>query len=126
LPLGGLTARRSIVSDRNLAAAVAHLVERPQAAMIAALVADAAALTVTEIVVKLRAAAGHSPRLVAAPGLLSRLLAASGQRQLWESLAGRLELAPRRLAALGWQPVEASEAGLARTMAALRASDLGK
>lgn len=119
LPLGGLTAPRSIVSDRNLASAVAHLLERSQTSMTTALVADAEPLTVSEIVASLRAAAGRQPRLVAAPGLLSRLLALAGQRQLWESLAGRLELAPRRLAALGWQPVEDSGEGLARTMAGL-------
>lgn len=120
LPLGGLNAKRSIVSDRNLASAVAHLLERPQGTMITALVADAEPLTVSAIVAMLRAGAGRPPRLVAVPGLLRWLLAASGQRQLWESLAGRLELAPQRLAALGWRPAEASEAGLARTMAVFR------
>ena len=44
LPLGGLNARRSIVSDRNLASAVAFVLERPQVQMITALVADAAPL----------------------------------------------------------------------------------
>lgn len=126
LPLGGLQARRSIVSDRNLASAVAHLLERSQTSMTTALVADAEPLTVSEIVASLRAAAGRQPRLVAAPGLLARLLALAGQRQLWESLAGRLELAPQRLAALGWLPVENSDAGLARTMAGVRAPDFGR
>jgi nucleoside-diphosphate-sugar epimerase len=123
LPLGGLNARRSIVSDRNLASAVAFLLERPHAQMITALVADAAPLSASEIVAKLRAGIGRTPRLIAVPGLLSPLFAALGQRQLWQSLAGRLELAPRRLAALGWRPVESSDAGLARTIKALRSTD---
>jgi nucleoside-diphosphate-sugar epimerase len=119
LPLGGLNARRSIVSDRNLASAVAFLLERPQAAMTTALVADASPLSASEIVAKLRAGAGRSPRLIAAPLLLSGLFAILGKGQLWQSLGGRLELAPRRLAALGWQPVESSEAGLTRTINAI-------
>jgi UDP-glucose 4-epimerase len=118
LPLGGLNARRSIVSDRNLASAVAHIAEQRRPRMITALVADAQPLTVSEIVAKLRAAAGRTPRLVAMPQLLSVLLAMSGQSRLWDSLSGRLELAPQRLAALGWQPMETSDAGLGRTMRA--------
>jgi nucleoside-diphosphate-sugar epimerase len=121
LPFGGLNARRSIVSDRNLASAVAYLLEQPQQGMLTALVADAEALSGTDIVIKLRAAAGRPPRLMTATAWLPPLLAAIGQRQIWDSLAGRLELAPRRLAALGWQPVEPSDAGLARTIATLRA-----
>jgi nucleoside-diphosphate-sugar epimerase len=120
LPLGGLSARRSIVSDRNLASAVAFLLERPQEQMTTALVADGTPLSASEIVAKLRAGIGRPPRLIAAPGLLPWMLAMLGQGQLWQSLAGRLELAPRRLAALGWQPVEGSEVGLARTVTALR------
>lgn len=119
LPLGGLTAQRSIVSDRNLASAVAHLLERPPPAMSTALVADAEQLTVSEIVAKLRAGAARGPGLVAAPSAMALLFAALNRRALWDSLAGRLELAPTRLAATGWQPVETSDAGLARTMAAL-------
>jgi UDP-glucose 4-epimerase len=122
LPLGGLTARRSIVSDRNLASAVAFLLERPQPEMMTALVADASPLSASEIVARLRAGAGRPPRLIAAPGLLSGLFAVLGKGQLWQSLAGRLELAPRRLAALGWKPVESSEAGLARTINAIAGS----
>ena len=120
LPLGGLTGRRSIVSDRNLASAVAFLLERRQTPMLTALVADARPLSATEIVAKLRAAAGRSPRLVAAPGALSALFALLGKAELWHSLAGSLEVAAHRLAALGWQPVEQSDAGLARTMSALK------
>jgi UDP-glucose 4-epimerase len=120
LPLGGLTARRSIVSDRNLASAVAFLLDHPQAKMTTALVADPTPLSASEIVARLRAGVGRSPRLVAAPNLLAGLLAILGRGELWQSLAGRLELAPRRLAALGWQPVEDSDAGLERTIAGLR------
>lgn len=120
LPLGGLNAPRSIVSDRNLASAVAHLIERPQSYMITALVADARPLSASEIVAKLRAGIGRSPGLVAVPGVLSRILALSRHETLWDSLAGRFELAPRRLAANGWRPVEASDAGLTRTMLGTR------
>jgi nucleoside-diphosphate-sugar epimerase len=119
LPFAGLTARRSIVSDRNLASAVGHLLERPQSAMMTALIADPEPLSVSEIVIALRTAAGRLPRLVSASGWLPHLLAATGQRQLWESLAGRLELAPRRLAVFGWQPVEETDKGLQRTMDAV-------
>lgn len=122
LPLGGLSARRSIVSDRNLASAVVHLTEQRQARMVTALVADAQPLTASEIVAKLRAGIGRSPRLVDAQRAMALLFPAIGQSQLWESLSGPLELAPQRLAAIGWQPVETSDAGLARTINAIRAA----
>lgn len=125
LPLGGLDGQRSIVSDRNVASAVAHLLERPQGQMETVLVADPQPLSASEIVNRLRAAAGRTPRLIAIPGLLSWLFALFGQSGVWDSLAGRLELAPRRLAAMGWQPVEDSDAGLARTMAALGQTNHG-
>lgn len=125
LPFAELNARRSIVSDRNLASAVGHLLERPQSAMMTALVADPEPLTVAEIVTTLRAAVGKQPRLVAS-GLVPRLLAVAGQRQLWQSLAGRLELAPRRLAVFGWHPIETSDAGLARTIGVFRRTIPGR
>lgn len=121
LPLGGLNARRSIVSDRNLAAAAAFLVARPGTDLITALVADPVPLSASEIVTKLRAGIGRGPNLFGAARLLSPLLAALRQDQLWQSLAGRLELAPSRLGALGWEPVESSDAGLARTMKSIGA-----
>jgi nucleoside-diphosphate-sugar epimerase len=122
LPLGGLTAPRSIVSDRNLASAVAHVLERPPDGLVTALVADTSPLTATEIVTLLRRSLGRDPGLIAAPGPLSLLFAAVNRRQHWDSLAGRLELAPARLAATGWRPVESSDAGLARTMRAIQGS----
>jgi len=116
LPLGGLTARRSIVSDRNLASAVAHVLEQTRTGVITALVADAQPLTVSEIVAGLRKAAGKGPGLFAMPRTMAMTLALLNQRETWNSLAGRLELAPTRLSAIGWRPVEDSGAGLARTM----------
>jgi UDP-glucose 4-epimerase len=115
-----LTARRSIVSDRNLASAVAHVLEHPRTGAITALVADAQPLTVSEIVAALRKAAGRGPGLVAMPGTMAMTLALLNRRDTWNSLAGRLELAPTRLSETGWRPAEDSGAGLARTMAGAR------
>ena len=122
LPLGGLQGRRSIVSDRNLASAAAFLIQHPPDDLITALVADPEPLTVSEIITKLRACDGRNSNLVAVPGPMSLLFATFRQRSLWDALSGRLELAPRRLAANGWRADETSDAGLARTMAALRVS----
>jgi nucleoside-diphosphate-sugar epimerase len=120
LPLGGLSARRSVISDRNLASAVAHLLERPHMTMTTALVADEQPLTSSEIVARLRAGIGRRPGLISMPGTLSLLFTAINRRSLWDSLAGRFELAPKRLAATGWQPIESSDAGLARTIRSIR------
>jgi nucleoside-diphosphate-sugar epimerase len=120
LPLGGLSARRSIISDRNLASAVAHLLERPQTEMTTALVADAQPLTASEIVARLRAGIGRRPGLISMPSTLSLLFTAINRRSLWDSLAGRFELAPERLAATGWRPIESSDTGLARTIRSIR------
>ena len=68
-------------------------------------------------------APARSKRRASAPGLLSGLFAMLDQNQLWQSLAGRLQLAPRRLAVLGWRPVESSETGLAHPMTQLSARD---
>jgi UDP-glucose 4-epimerase len=116
LPLGGLTGRRSIVSDRNLASAVAHILGQPAAGMTTALVADERPLTASEIVAGLRSGIGRGPGLIAAPGTVSALMTALNLGALRDSLLGRLELAPRRLAETGWRPVEDSDAGLTRTM----------
>lgn len=117
LPLGGLHGRRSIVSDRNLASAVAHLIELRRPELTTALVADGEPLTVSEIAARLRT--GRPPRLFAAPGLTQLALAILRRRTMWDTLARPLELLPTRLAARGWVPVEDSAAGLRRTMEAV-------
>ncbi|MGM4906765.1 NAD-dependent epimerase/dehydratase family protein [Tardiphaga sp. 866_E4_N2_1] len=120
LPLGGLQGKRSIVSDRNLGSAVAFLLDQPPSEMTTALVSDSEPVTLTELVMKLRAVDARTARLFAMPGLLKLLFAAAGRSSQWDSLSGRLELRPRRLAALGWTPVESSLDGLTRLMHSLR------
>jgi nucleoside-diphosphate-sugar epimerase len=118
LPLGGLTASRSIVSDRNLASAVAHVLQVPQRGMLTALVADPRPMTVSALVTALRASIGRPPRLFELPPAAAKLFRFGPFAGAWETLSGRLELAPRTLSEIGWIPVEPSEAGLARVMKA--------
>lgn len=120
LPLGGLTARRSIISDRNVAAAVRHALTLGNTDMFTALVADPRPLNVSEMIGIFRRAIGRPAMLIGAPRMMSLLSGAIGQRDRWETLTGRLELSCRRLAETGWRPPEDSEAGLARTIRALR------
>ena len=55
-------------------------------------------LSASEIVAKLRAGAAQSPRSLPHLDCCRGLFAILGPNQLWQSLARRLELAPRRLA----------------------------
>jgi nucleoside-diphosphate-sugar epimerase len=122
LPLADLRAKRSIVSDRNLASAVVHALRLNNADICTALVADPSPLSIPEIVTAFRAALGKRPLLVPASTLLKALLRLGRRDDLWDSLAGPLVLTPSRLAASGWQPPETSEAGLARTVRAVVSS----
>ena len=119
LPLADLDAKRSIVSDRNLASAVAHALGLNNTGIFTALVADPSPLSIAEIVTSFRTALGKRPLLVPASTLVKALLRLVRRDDLWDSLAGPLVLTPNRLATSGWRPPETSEAGLARTIRAI-------
>jgi len=122
LPLAGLDGLRSVISDANLAAAVAVLITHPEAEGRTFHLADGAPLTAADMVTAMRAALGRAPGLFALP-FAAQLLAALAPgmaRQLAEDLI----VDDGALRALGWRPVEPSGEGLARMVMAAGQSRL--
>lgn len=116
LPFGGLRAKRSIVSDVNLASAAAHVLQLSNTKTFTALVADAEPVSVREMVTIFREALGRRPMLLPTPDIIAKLVSFAGYEEVWNSLARPLRLAPRRLADTGWQPPEASRVALRRVV----------
>jgi UDP-glucose 4-epimerase len=113
LPLGGLSARRSLLSVDNLAAAVDTVLRAPGRLRRPLIVADEQALTVAEMVAALRAGLGRRPGLVPVPaGLLGWAARAAGRAEAFKRLAGALVASPAALLSLGWRPPVATPEGL--------------
>ncbi|UVF19687.1 NAD-dependent epimerase/dehydratase family protein [Microvirga terrae] len=114
LPLGGLTARRSLLSLDNLAAAVDTVARAPGPLRRPFIVADPDPVTIPEMVTALRKGLGRGPGLVPVPSFLLRGAAAlAGRREAYERLAGSLVASPQALRDLGWQPVSSTRDALA-------------
>jgi nucleoside-diphosphate-sugar epimerase len=113
LPLAGLSARRSLLSVDNLAAAVDTVLRAPGRLRRPLIVADEQALTVAEMVAALRAGLGRRPGLVPVPaGVLGWAARAAGREEAFERLAGALVASPAALLSLGWRPPVATPEGL--------------
>lgn len=119
LPLGALTAPRSILSLDNLAAAIDCVLAQPAPLRRPLLVADREPLTVPQMIAAMRRGLGRRPFLFPAPpALLAGALRWSGQHELYERLAAPLVVDTAALARLGWTPPLTSRQGLARLMQA--------
>jgi nucleoside-diphosphate-sugar epimerase len=117
LPFGALTARRSLLSLDNLAAAVDCVLGAPDPLRQPLLAADPRALTVAEMIAAMRRGLGRRPGLVPIPAwLLEATLRAAGRSAAYERLAGPLVADPSALLALRWMPPVTTEAGLAQLM----------
>ncbi len=118
LPLGALTARRSLLSLDNLAAAIDCVVNARAPLRRPLIVADPEPLTVAEMIAAMRRGIGRKPGLVPVPPrLLEMVLRAAGRADAYERLARPLVADPSALLALGWAPPVATPDGLARLMA---------
>jgi len=116
LPFGALTARRSLLSLDNLAAAIDCVlkVEGPLRQPLVA--ADPQALTVGEMVAAMRRGLGRRPGLVPVPpSVLAAAMRAAGRAEAYERLAEPLIADPSALLRLGWAPVPTA-AGLEALM----------
>ncbi len=114
LPLGGLGARRSLLSVDNLAAAIDTVLRAPGPLCRPFVAADPEPLTPGEMVAALRAGLGRGPRLLPVPEALLRLgSAAFRRREAFERIAGGLVADPSALMALGWRPPVTTREGLA-------------
>ncbi len=123
LPLGGLTARRSVLAVENLVEAIAHLLTAPHALRRSLIVADPHALTVSEIIAAMRAGLGRRPGLFPVPQTLMRSALQLARKDAWiERLTQPLVASSGALQALGWIPKVATADGLAKLMKSVTAT----
>jgi nucleoside-diphosphate-sugar epimerase len=117
LPFAALTARRSLLSLANLAAAIGFVLRHDACAGETYVVADPEPLTIAEIVAALRHGIGKKPGLVAVPPALLRLaLTALGRGRSWEQINGALVADARKLIAQGWRAERGTKWALAEVM----------
>jgi len=125
LPLGGLKARRSLLSLDNLTGALDTLLKTSGPLRRPFIAADPEPVTVPEIITALRKGIGRAPGLVPAPSFaLGAAAALTGKSEAYERLSGSLVASPEALKGLGWRPVTETPDGLAR-LARLAAEQAG-
>lgn len=125
LPLGAVTDnRRSLVALDNLVDLLVCCIDHPAAANRTFLVSDGEDLSTTGLLRRLARAMDRPARLLpVAPAVLERVACLLGRADLARRLLGSLQVdiaATRRT--LGWAPPIDVDAGLRRTVAALRAT----
>jgi len=117
LPLGGVTAKRSLLSVDNLADAIACVLAAPQPLRRPLIVADPQRLTLPGMITAMRHGLGRRPGVFPVPAaLLHAACRAVGRGELYDRVAGPLVADAAALHALGWTPGVATEAGLADLM----------
>jgi nucleoside-diphosphate-sugar epimerase len=114
LPLAGLRGRRSILSDVNLAEAVAFALDRPDAAGGTFHLSDGAPLSLPDMIAAMRQAVGRGPAIVGLPEPLTEWLVTRLAPRLADQLCRDLVLDDAAIRTLGWRPAEGSAAGLGR------------
>jgi nucleoside-diphosphate-sugar epimerase len=114
LPLGGLDARRSLLSLDNLVAAIDAVMAAPGPLRRPLIVADPEPLTIPEMITAVRQGIGRRPGLIPVPRpLLEAALRLTGREEAYRRLTGSLVADPAALIRLGWQPPVATRDGLA-------------
>lgn len=117
LPLGSITARRSLLSLQNLGSAVEAVLAAPQTLRRAYIVADREALTVGQMIAAMREGLGRKPNVFPFPaGLLDAASRAAGQGEAYSRVSGPLVADPAALMGLGWRPAVATDCGLRMLM----------
>jgi UDP-glucose 4-epimerase len=115
LPFASLRNRRSLLSVEAMADAILFALRTPETSGQTFIVADACPVTLAEILIAMRAAAGRRPLLFPVPTAAFRFVAqAIGRADLWDRLGGELIADPARLVAAGWRPEPDTCAALAR------------
>jgi nucleoside-diphosphate-sugar epimerase len=114
LPLGGLTARRSLLGLENLTEAIVTVLSTHEPLRRPLLVAEPDPLTIPEMIAALRQGLGRRPGLFTMPApLLRALLHAAGRSEMYERLDGALVADASALTRLGWVPKVDTRAALA-------------
>lgn len=114
LPLGALTAPRSLLSLDNLVAAVDSALAAPAPLRRPLIVADPEPLSIADMIAALRRGLGRRPGLIPVPPrLVESVLRAMGKAELYERVAGPLVADASALARLGWTARADTRAALA-------------
>jgi len=117
LPFGALSARRSLLSVDNLAAAIDCVLASAVPLRRPLIVADPASLTIAEMVAAMRKGLGRRPAVFALPPSLLRLACQiTGRAELYARIAGPLVADASALRRLGWTPAVTTPAGLAELL----------
>jgi UDP-glucose 4-epimerase len=117
LPVGSLTARRSLLSVDNLVEAVHRVLAAPKPLRRPLIVADPDPLTLPEMLAAMRHGLGRRPGLLPLPPpLLRAACRLTGRTEAYERLAGSLVATPSALAGLGWVPPVDTRTSLAALM----------
>lgn len=117
LPFGAVDNRRSLVFVGNLSAAVAFAIDAPSLAGRCCFVADAEAVSTSELIRRMAVALGRRARLMPVPpALLRAAMRLLGRREEADRLLGSLVLRPELLPAAGWRPPFSMAEGLAETV----------
>ena len=112
LPFGG-GSRRSFLSRRNAADAIAFALTDERAAGETFLVADSESPRLGEFIARARKLNGRSPRLVTLPaGLLRAAARALGKGEVHDRLFAGLEADTTKLRRAGWTPPQTLDEGL--------------
>lgn len=118
LPLGALSAPRSLLAVENLADAVLFALTPSCPARRAFTVADPEPISISAILTALRAGMGRGPGLIAVPPGLLRLAARLvGREDAFVKLSGSLVARPEGLIRAGWRPPVATQLALERLAA---------
>jgi UDP-glucose 4-epimerase len=119
LPVGSMTARRSLLALQNLSLAIETVLKTPGSLRQALIVTDNEALTVGEMIAAMRLGLGRRPRMFRfSPALLEALFRSMGQEAIYQRISGSLVANPAALMKLGWTPQLTTADGLSALMQA--------
>jgi UDP-glucose 4-epimerase len=105
LPLGALTAQRSVLSVENFNSAVVTVLSDARARGETFIVSDPLPVTVADVIAGYRASWGRPPWLISVPERWLELsLKAVGQGAIWQGIGCPHIARPSKLLALGWKP----------------------
>ncbi|MEO4000986.1 NAD-dependent epimerase/dehydratase family protein [Mesorhizobium sp. CAU 1732] len=124
LPIGRLTAKRSLLHVEALGGAVLHMLDQPDVEGGIYTICDSKPLSIAEIVAAFRMGQGRKPRILAVPpSILSSALTLLGKGALWQQLSGALVADASRLERTGWTPTDDTVQRLSALAAAPHSAD---
>jgi nucleoside-diphosphate-sugar epimerase len=119
LPFAGLDNRRSLLALDNFVSAITLALVSEQAANETFLVADAAPISVADLVAAMREGLRRPSHLVKVPlGGVKRLMKSFGKEAEWERISGDFVIDASKLMGIGWRPSIATRDGIAKMMRA--------